>query len=116
MFKITQLYDYITNQAVTNPVCHPAAGTHLGEFPPWLLQRPPNGPADMRGETTTDDPERSGASGVQPTEEVSGYSVTFIYKPFITDYFNYCCTYYFCNLHMIYISAELYWLQVIFYF
>ena len=39
------------NQAVPNPVCHPAAGTNLSDFPP-------NGPADMRGETTTDDPER----------------------------------------------------------
>ena len=28
------------------------------------LQRPPNGPAGMRGETTTDDLERGGASGV----------------------------------------------------
>src|SRR4029434_8639827 len=34
-----------------------------------LLQRPPNGPAGLRGETTTDDPERGGASGVQPTEK-----------------------------------------------
>ena len=33
------------------------------------LQRPPNGPAGLRGETTTDDPERGGASGVQPTEK-----------------------------------------------
>ena len=33
------------------------------------LQRPPNGPAVMSGETTTDDPERGGASGVQSTKE-----------------------------------------------
>ena len=29
------------NQAVPNPVCHPSAGINLGDFPPWLLQRPP---------------------------------------------------------------------------
>src|SRR4029434_10427845 len=49
------------NQAVPNPVCHPAAGANLGEFPPSLLQRPPNWPAGLRGETTRDDPEHGSA-------------------------------------------------------
>ena len=59
------------NQAIPNPVCHPAAGANLGE-----LQRPPNGPASMRGETTTDDPERGGVSGVQPTQEGTRHPTT----------------------------------------
>src|SRR4029434_4224222 len=64
------------NQDVPNPVCHPAAGANLGEFPPGLLQRPPNGPAGLRGEPTTDDPERGGASGVQPTEKGTRHPAT----------------------------------------
>src|SRR4029434_4191108 len=64
------------NQAVPNPVCHPAAGANLGVFPPGLLQRPPNGPAGLRGGTTTDDPERGGASGVQPTEKGTRHPAT----------------------------------------
>ena len=60
---------HLQNQAVPNPVCHPAAGTNLGDFPP-------NGPAGMRGETTTDDPERHGASGVQPTEKGTRHPAT----------------------------------------
>src|SRR4029434_4739761 len=37
---------------------------------------PPNGPAGLRGETTTDDPERGGASGVQPTEKGTRHPAT----------------------------------------
>src|SRR4029434_2312417 len=69
-------YSTSQNQAVPNPVCHPAAGANLGEFPPSLLQRPPNGPAGLRGETTTNDPERGGASGVQPTEDGTRHPAT----------------------------------------
>ena len=35
-----------------------------------------NGPAGLRGETTTNDPERGGASGVQPTEEGTRHPAT----------------------------------------
>src|SRR4029434_8835670 len=36
----------------------------------------PNGPAGLRGETTTDDPERGGASGVHPTEKGTRHPAT----------------------------------------
>src|SRR4029434_7081535 len=36
----------------------------------------PNGPAGLRGETTTDDPERHGASGVQPAEKGTRHPAT----------------------------------------
>src|SRR4029434_8164668 len=39
-------------------------------------RRPPNGPAGLRGETTTDDPERGGASGVQTTEKGTRHPAT----------------------------------------
>src|SRR4029434_2494709 len=38
-------------------------------FPYFFTCGPPNEPAGMRDETTTDDPARGGTSGVQPTKE-----------------------------------------------
>src|SRR4029434_4738723 len=40
------------------------------------LVSPPNGPAGLHGETTTDDPQRCGASGVQPTEKGTRHPAT----------------------------------------
>ena len=57
------------DQAVPNPTRHPAPGAVYAHLPPLLLKRPPCWSPSLCCETSTDGPERGGASGLQSAEK-----------------------------------------------